>query len=67
MITVCCSECDWTTDLELTSKSNPTRCPRLECNGLIVLAIDGERSAIPVYIGGKINPDLVVCEITETD
>ena len=28
MITVHCTECDWITDLETASDTNPTRCPK---------------------------------------
>ena len=55
-ISVCCAKCDWSTDLELTSEFNPRRC--LQCGDQIVLATMGQRSDIPLWVGGAINPDL---------
>lgn len=52
MITVTCSDCDWTTDLELTSETNPTRCPK--CGGTIMIACTDE----PLYVGAELNPVL---------
>jgi len=52
MITVNCADCGWTTDLELTSDTNPSRCPK--CGGTIVIAGTDE----PLYVGGELNPVL---------
>ena len=55
-IEVCCESCEWSTDLELTSETNPTRCP--ECGEGIVLASNGCRSDDRLYVHGEINPIL---------
>ena len=51
MITVTC-KCGWTTDAELTSTTNPNRCPK--CGGEIEIGETGE----PLYIDGELNPVL---------
>jgi len=57
-ISVCCAkcECDWSTDVELISETNPRHCPM--CGEQIVLATMGQRSDVPLWVGGEINPDL---------
>ncbi len=50
-ITVSC-ECGWCTDLELTSDTNPSRCPK--CGGTIML--DGTDT--PMYVDRELNPVL---------
>ena len=50
-ITVYC-KCGWCTDIELTSESNPHRCP--ECGGEILL----NGTETPLYVDGMENPIL---------
>jgi predicted RNA-binding Zn-ribbon protein involved in translation (DUF1610 family) len=52
-IEVCCESCDWSTDLELTSDTNPSRCPK--CGEDIVLTSNGYKSNVPLYVDGEIN------------
>jgi len=55
-ITVGC-ECGWTTDIELTSETNPYHCPK--CGGEIRLAGGGELLDAPLYVDDELNPVLL--------
>jgi hypothetical protein len=44
--------CGYTTDIELSSKTNPTRCPK--CGEELLISCIGD----PLYVEGKLNPIL---------
>ena len=50
-MTIQCSECDWVTDIEETSDTNPSHCP--ECMGQLLYA----GTNVPLYRDGEFNED----------
>lgn len=52
-VTICCNTCDWTTDIETISETNPHHCP--ECGGDLMLASNGMKSDTPLYVDGEYN------------
>jgi hypothetical protein len=57
-VTVGCKGCGWTTDIELTSETNPCDCPK--CGGDIYISGQDELSDDPLYgDDGELNPILL--------